>query len=163
MNYVFIGKIVNTHGIKGEIRIISNFERKNMVFKVGNKIYIGNGKCEEVINSYRVHKDYDMVTLNGYDNINEVLKYKGCNVYFNRDDLKLGDDDYLLEDLVGLDVVDGEKIVGKASNFVYNSSNVLLEVMGEKKFYIPLVDDFVVKVDLKNRKIIVKNSEGLLL
>ena len=81
MEFKEIGKICNTHGIKGELRILSDFEYKDKVFKKGINIYIGQNHCHEVINTYRHHKQYDMITLSGYNNINEVLKYmkkNGC-------------------------------------------------------------------------------------
>lgn len=84
MKYIYIGKVSNTHGIKGEIRILSNFLKKDLVFKKDNVLYFGNNKEKEIINTYRKHKEYDMVTLNGINNINEVLKYKGLNVYIDR-------------------------------------------------------------------------------
>ena len=59
--YIYLGKIVNTHGIKGEIRILSDFDYKDIVFKKDFKIYIGKDKQEETINTYRVHKNYDMI------------------------------------------------------------------------------------------------------
>ena len=88
MDFLYLGKIVNTHGIKGEIRILSDFKYKEQVFKKGNNIYIGKDKIKEVLNSYRVHKNYDMVTLEGINDINDVLKYKGMNVYIDRNEYK---------------------------------------------------------------------------
>ena len=77
MKYLYIGKIVNTHGIKGEIRIISKFKFKEKVFKKDMTIYIGENKDKEIISTYRVHKNFDMITMNGYDNINQqYLDYK---------------------------------------------------------------------------------------
>ena len=109
--YVYIGKIVNTHGIKGEIRILSDFKFKDKVFVPDRKIYIGEDYHEEIINSYRHHKVFEMITLKGYSNINEVLKYMKKNVYVKRVDLSLGNEDYLDEDIIGLDVLldTGEK------------------------------------------------------
>ena len=77
MEYIYIGKIVNTHGIKGEVRILSKFKYKSRVLKKYFKVYIGPSKEEQIINSYRPHKQFDMITLEGITNINEVLKYKG--------------------------------------------------------------------------------------
>ena len=57
MNKIVIGKYVNTHGIKGEIRIKSNFIYKDRVFRVGNEIIIDK---PYIIASYRIHKDYDI-------------------------------------------------------------------------------------------------------
>ena len=95
MDYVYIGKIVNTHGIKGEIRLLSDFKYKDRVFKKGFNIYIGKDKINKVINSYRYHKVFDMITLEGINNINDVLIYKGKNVFVKRDDIKLEDNDTL--------------------------------------------------------------------
>ena len=93
MKYVLIGKIVNTHGLKGEVRILSDFKYKDRVFKIGMKIYIGKNKVCEEINSYRYHKIFDMITMCGYDNIDQILKYKGEYVFISRDDLILKDNE----------------------------------------------------------------------
>ena len=84
MNYIYVGEIVNTHGIKGEVRLVSNFERKDLVFKNGFNIYIGNNKEKMIINTYRVHKNFDMLTFIGLNDINDVIIYKGENVYILR-------------------------------------------------------------------------------
>ena len=89
MEYIYIGDIVNTHGIKGELRILSDFKYKENVFKKNFKIYIGKNKEEQIINTYRKHKMFDMITLVGFTNINEVLKYKKMPVYINKKDLKI--------------------------------------------------------------------------
>ena len=163
MEFVFIGKIVDTHGIKGELRIRSDFEKKDVVFKKGTTLYIGNNKIEEVINTYRVHKDFDMVTFDGYDNINQVLKYLKENVYVNRDDLELSSADYLLSDLIGMEVIEDEEVLGKVVDYVYNKSNILLVIEGRISFYIPYQGDFILKVDLINKKIYTNNAKGLIL
>lgn len=163
MNFIYLGKIANTHGIKGEVKILSNFDRKDLVFKDGFKVYIGNSKLEETINSYRHHQIFDMVTFKGYSNINEVLKYKGLNIYINRDDLNLNDNDYVLEDLIGLTIICDGKEYGKVINYMNNTNNVLLEIKYDKNYYIPLVDEYIVKVDLNNKVIQTKNVKGLII
>ncbi|MDE5539223.1 MAG: ribosome maturation factor RimM, partial [Bacilli bacterium] len=57
MEYVYLGKIVNTHGIKGEVRVLSDFERKDLVFKKGFALFIGEKKEKHIINTYRRHKN----------------------------------------------------------------------------------------------------------
>ncbi len=163
MEYILIGKIVNTHGIKGELRIKSNFLMKDKVFKKGFALYIGEGYVKEVINSYRVHKDYDMVTFEGYDNINQVLNYLKMNVYVKKDDIKLEEDEYILEELVGYEVIENGEKLGKVGDIVYNGSNILLYIEAVKNFYIPNNANFIKKVK-KNEKIIeVENAKGLIL
>ena len=161
MDYINVGKIVNTHGIKGELRILSDFELKNQVFIIGKNIYIGDSYIKEEIASYRKHKEFDMITLKNYNNINQVLKYLKKKVYVKREDLNI--DKYLMTDLIGLDVYLKEQKIGKIIDFVYNGSNKLLVVEGLKKFYIPMVEDFVNKVDINNCKVdVTDNVKGLI-
>ena len=159
--YVYVGNIVGTHGIKGEIRIISDSEIKLQVFKPDFNIYIGPLKEKHKIISYRHHKNFEMITLEGFDNINDVLKFKNLSVYASRDDLKI--DDYLLEDLYDLEIIEDNISLGKVIDVIKNGTNILLKVSGTKTFYIPKVDEYIIKIDLDNKKIIVKNTRGLML
>ena len=62
MKYIIIGKIVNTHGIKGELRILSDFKYKDKIFKKGFPLYIGYTKEKEIINTYiSVDENYEKV------------------------------------------------------------------------------------------------------
>ena len=103
MNKVYIGKIVNTHGIKGEIRLLSDFPFKDKVFVVGNSILIDD--IEYKINSYRRHKMFDMITLEGYNNINDVLFLMKKKVYFDKDKLVLSDEEILDEYLIKFNLI----------------------------------------------------------
>ena len=160
MDLVYVGKIVNTHGIKGELRIKSDFEKKDIVFKVGNKIIIENE--EHTIRSYRFHKIFDMITIDEYNNINDVLRYVGKNVYVSRDSLKLKDSDYLLSDLIGLNVVFKDTIYGIVKDY-RNDLNPLLQIEYDKTYYIPINSNFIKTIDLENKQIIVENIEGLII
>ena len=160
MDLVYVGKIVNTHGIKGELRIKSDFEKKELVFKVGNKIIID--KEEHTIRTYRYHKIFDMITIDHYNDINDVLCYVGKNVYVSRDSLKLKEEDYLLSDLIGLNVVCNDTVYGCVKDYS-NDANPLLMIEFDKNYYIPLNSNYIKKVDLKNNKIFVDNIEGLII
>ena len=163
MDYIYIGKIVNTHGIKGELRIRSNFELKDVVFKPGFTLYIGESHVAEEITTYRPHKEFDMVTFKGYDNINQVLNYLKMNVYVKRSDLDLSKDEYVLDDLLGFSVEENGETLGKVEEIVYNGINILLSVVGEKNFYIPKNGDFIKKVDLEKGIIETEGAKGLIL
>lgn len=162
MDYIYIGKIVNTHGIKGELRILSDFEFKNRIFIPQKYLYIGNSKTPEIIKTYRRHKNYEMVSFEGYTNINEVLKYKSQDVYAKRADLNLTKDEYLYQDLIGLCVKFNEEILGKVQDVMYNKGNILLNIINDKEFFIPLNSHFISKVDLDNKVVNVQNVEGLI-
>lgn len=160
MGKVFVGKIVNTHGIKGEVRIKSDFDRKDLVFLVGNMIIIKGSNYE--ISSYRVHKGYDMITLKGFDDINDVLPFKGMNVFVERDNLKV--DAYIYDDLIGNDVYIGDELLGRVKDYM-NGENPLLEVTGAtKSFYIPLKANFIINVDLEKKIVYLSDdAKGLIL
>ena len=161
MEYIYIGKIVNTHGIKGEIRIISDFKYKSDVFKSGFNLYIGKAKIKEVINTYRKHKNYDMVTFNNINDINDVLKYKGMNVYILRDELNI--DGILDEDIIGMKVYSKDKEIGTVTEIMKSVAHDILVIEdNNKKYLVPYIDEFVEKIDVKNRKINIKEIEGLL-
>lgn len=162
MDNVFVGKLVNTHGVKGEVRIKSDFELKSKVFTKGTKVII-KGK-EFVINSYRVHKEFDMVTFVGYDNINDILYLKGSNVFIKREDLELDNDDYILSDLIELDVICNGESLGVVSDYTTGGNPLLCVEYNNKQYYIPLKGDFISNVDIKEHKIEVNDSvKGLIL
>lgn len=163
MSYIYLGKIVQTHGIKGELRIRSNFEYKDKVFVPGFKLYISKNYIEEEIATYRPHKEFDMVTFKNYSNINEVLKYLKNDVYVKKEDLNLATSEYVLEELVGCHVYENDTDYGNVVEIVYNNSNVLLSITGERNFYIPNNPNFIKKVDIDDKKIIVENIKGLML
>ena len=141
---LFIGKLVNTHGIKGEVRIISDFKYKECVFKKNSKLYIKGEKY--VINSYRKHKNYDMVTFKGIENINDVIHLKGSSVFIDRKEFMF--DGPLNEDLYGKKVYDRGKYIGVLEEIEKVPAGELLIVKNEnKKYLIPYAEEFVDKID----------------
>lgn len=159
MRYIKVGKIVNTHALKGELRIISDFEYKDQVFVVGKHLLIGRFYIEETITSYRVHKNYDMVTFDGKTSINDVINYKGEPVYVLESDLILNENDILIEDLINYEVYFENKSLGKITDY-YNSNGNQLIYINDKIF--PYNSDFIEKVDKESQIIYYKNIGGLL-
>lgn len=164
MKYVIIGKIVNTHGIKGELRLLSDFKYKDKIFKKDMNIYIGKNKEKEVIISYRKHKNFDMICLKGYYNINDVLKYKGLYAFINRDDLLLDENEYLDEELINFDICVSGKKVGRVNKIIKYPINSLFEVIKEdsERKLIPNNLDIIEKIDLENKVINIKDIKGLI-
>ncbi len=176
MNYLFIGKMVDTHGIKGEVRIVlkdlyiydieensflKNLDVMDLLFRKNNYIYIGNDKKKFQINTYRHHKIYELLTFEGVTNINEVLLYKGQKCYI--DQKVLGQNKIALASLIGFKVIWNNEDYGKIIDYRNNNGNIIFEVEKGKKYFIPINNNFIVKVDLENKFVIVKNIEGLLI
>ena len=155
--YFLVGSIVNTHGIKGEVKVKSetNLDR----FEKGNTLYLkkGNKYITITIDSHRRHKGMELITFNGITNINDVLDYKGCNLYVKHED----EDTIYYEDLIGKDIVVDDEVKGKIVDIREVPQGIILECdcNGKTKF-IPYVDAFIKEV--KEDTIIVTPIEGLL-
>lgn len=163
-DWIQIGKIVNTHGIKGELRIRSDFDQKEKVFLPGVPIYIGKEKRKEIIKTYRTHKTFDMICYQNITNINEVLDDKNQIVYIKRKDLKLNREEYLLKDLITCKVIEKNEQIGQIIDIVYNKAGILLKVKNEtKEFYIPKNDYFIKKVNMEKKIVETENAQGLIL
>ena len=150
---IYIGKYVNTHGIKGEIRIKSDFKYKDKVFFVGNTLIINNQ--EFIINSYRRHKEYDMITLKGITNINQIIDLKGSKVFvFN---ISLDDGEYLDSTLIGFKVYMNNIYKGDVLDIKYLNNSKKILVVNNK--YVPFE---LVNVNLDKKRIDVMEVDGLL-
>ena len=158
MELICIGKIVNTHGIKGELRILSDFRHKQTVFKKNMVFYVGRNKDKYIVNSYRHHKVFEMVTFKGYTNINEVEFLKGSKVYVDINDIKL-ENEFFSYKLIGFDVIIDNKNVGQITEIINTPANEVLRV---NKILIPYVPSFIEKIDEENKIIYIKNIGGLL-
>lgn len=157
---IYIGKIVSTHGIKGELRIISDFQYKDKIFVVGNKLII-NGN-EYKIRSYRKHKNFDMVTLNDYKDINEVLFLLKNKVYFKEEDLKLSDDEILDSELLKYKVESKDKREGRILEIFFASEkNKIIRIMLDKEYLIPYNSPMIVKIDKHKKVLIVDIIKGM--
>lgn len=163
MKFIYIGKIVNTHGIKGEVRLLSDFAEKNLVLRKGFKIYIGEDLEEHIINTYRPHKGFDMITLEGIFDINMVLKYKGQKVYINKEDLNLKKDEYLLEDLIGMKIICNNEYLGVVEDIIDNKAGKLLQITFAKNYYIPYNNYYIKRVNLETKEIDTENAKDLIL
>lgn len=159
MKYIRIGKIVNTHGIKGELRILSDFRYKDKVFKKGMKFYVGKKKEEFIVNSYRFHKVFDMVTFANFNNINDVERLKGNFVFVNEEDILLDDDEFLVENLIGYKMVIGNKEAGIITEIIKAPAN---DVIKSGNVLVPFVKEFVNKIDEENKIIYINDIGGLM-
>ena len=160
MNKTYIGKIVSTHGIKGELKIKSSFPYKDKIFVVGNKLIIDDKDYE--IKSYRVHKNFDMVTLDNYHDINEVLFLLKKDVYFDKDSLVLEDNEILDEDLIKYNVLtkDGKKGIIKEI-FMASETNKVLRIEFDHEVLVPFNSPMIIEINKDKKEIIIDLIEGM--
>lgn len=157
---IYIGKTVSTFGIKGELKVISDFEYCDRAYQVNKKILINN--IEHVISGIRYHKNYVLLKIDNLNNINDILKYVGFNIYIKRIDLGLKGCEYLYKDLINSEVIDDDNTkLGKVIE-ILNGNNVLIKVKGSKEFLIPLIDNYISKFDLNKKILYTKNAKELI-
>lgn len=161
MNRIYIGKFVSTHGIKGELKLLSDFDKKENVYKKDFSLYINTKEYK--IETSRPHKQYELIKLNGYDNINDVLFLVGSKVYINKEDLKLSHNEYLLNDLLDAAVIDGEENLGKIMEVMLGVNNIVRVKNNDKEFLIPLIDEYIVRFDQNEKVLYTKNAKNLIL
>ena len=159
MKFIRVGKIVNTHGIKGELRILSDFRHKDKVFVKNMKVYVGKKKQEFIINSYRFHKIFDMVTFNGFNNINDVEYLKGDYVFINEEDLKLDNGEIYSEKLIGFQAMINDKEIGVVTEIIDTPANEVLRI--NEKILVPYVKSFIKEIDMENNIIYINDIGGL--
>ena len=160
MDLIYVGDVVNTHGLKGEVRVLSDFKFKNKIFNVDMPFYIGKDHRKELMATHRTHKNYDLLTFKDKNYIDDVIIYKGEPIYVNRADFTY--DGYLDEDLIGLDVYCNGKNIGKVNSILKTNAHEILVVKNGSKHLIPNIDEFIKSVDLKAHTMEVNYMKGLL-
>ena len=162
MKLIRIGKIVNTQGLKGDVRIYPDTDYVER-FEELEYLYIEGLKEKFYIEKVRYKKNLAIVKFEGYDHINEIEKYKNKIVYTEK--LELEEGAHYVEDLLGMSVVDEEKgEIGVLKDVIQNPAHdiYLVRTTDNKDVMIPVVDAFVKDIDAEKRIIHVTLIEGLL-
>ena len=164
MDYIKVGKIANTHGVRGELKIqsLTDYDER---FSGKHSYYIGKEKKEVHIKSFRNHKGMLITAFDEFDNINQCEKYKGDYLYVSKEDrFDLPEDSYYIDDLIGFSVLyKGEKIgVLKEIQTSYVNDIYIVDTP-KGDILIPAVKEFILEINLENKEIIVDLIEGMLL
>ncbi len=165
--YLEIGQIVNTFGIKGQVKVVP-FTDDITQFDTLKQIYIEKRKNLELfkIEKTNYHKNMIILKLKGIDTPEQAESLRNCYIKINRKDArKLPEGTYFIVDLIGLDVyTDEEKFLGTLED-IYNagSSDIYVVRTSEgKQILLPAIKDVIKKVDIENKKVIVHIIEGLI-
>ncbi len=161
-----MGKIVNTHGVRGEVKVYPYSDDLEK-FEDFEYFYIeGEDKKKFEIESTRVHKNMVLVKFKGYEDINKVLNLLNKNVYMERKDVEDDGEGHYIVDLIGCEIFDDQgAFVGHLKDVLQTSAQDLYEIKKKsdgKVFYLPVVDEFVKSIDIKNRKIVIHIIEGMI-
>ena len=157
-----VGKIVNTFGIKGEVKVALYTENINN-FKKGNKIYVNNKEMQ--IEKSRLQKNMLILKLKGVDNMTDAEDLRDSIITVERNKKELPSGTYYIADLIGLDVYTDEgNLLGKIIDIYNTGANDIYTVknLEGKEVLLPAIKEVVKQVDLQNEKIIVHILKGLI-
>lgn len=155
------GKIVNTHGITGEVKILPWADSPDFLLDF-DTVYI-DGK-PVVLLSARVHKNCVLARLEGVEDVNAAMRLREKIVCIDREDVELEDGAFFLADIMGLEVLDADTgaVLGKIADILTPpASNVYVVKGGEAEHMIPAVPEFVVETNVDGGYIRVRLIEGM--
>jgi 16S rRNA processing protein RimM len=168
MEYFDVGKIVNTQGIKGEVRVISITNTpEERYYKGAPLTWFGEKgeKIELTVRSHRTHKQFDLLAFEDYPTINEVEPLVGGVLRISEEYLlELDEGEYYLHEIIGCTVVDEEGAeLGQVKEVLSPGANDVWVVSrkGKKDLLLPYIDPVILDVDVENKKIIAHVLEGL--
>ncbi len=169
MDFIRIGTIVNTHGLKGEVRIESCSDFDEVRYRKNNTVYIlSEGEyIPFCVDSFRMHKGRPLVGFKDHRDINLIEKYKGCDILINAADRHaLPAGEYYADELIGLQVIDeeGNRIgeVGGIEETRGAQKNLRIMTESGRSFLLPDIPQFVLQVMPEEKTIRIHMDEGLL-
>lgn len=159
--YLEAGKIVNTHGIRGEVKIMPYTDVPELLCEF-DRLFLN--KQEIFIERARVAKGMVIAKFEGVDTPEQAEKLRNKILYMHRDDLELDDDTYFIQDLIGIEVKDVEigVIYGKIVDVMQTGANDVYVIKGsDREYLVPAIADVVVSTDIDNNIMTIKVLDGL--
>ena len=162
--YLKGGKIVTTHGIRGEVKVQPWTDTPD-VFCDLDRVYLKNGASAIEIENAREHKGMLILKLKGTDTVEDAQKLVNTVLYIDREDIELDEGAYFIQDIIGLEVfdIDNGKLYGKVTDVTATGANDVFHITLENKTYlIPNIKSVVINIDVEGGKIEIRPLEGLL-
>lgn len=165
-----VGKVVNTHGVRGEVRVISTTDFPEERFSIGASLYLEHQNFKEKlplkVATHRQHKNFNLLTFENYPNMNDVEGFKGGVLQVKEDQLsELEGTEYYYHEIIGCECVTEEgEVLGKIKEILSPGANdvwVIQRKSGEKDLLIPYIEQVVKHVDVKEKKVIIHLMGGL--
>ncbi len=162
--YLEVGKIVGTHGIRGDIKVFPWCNDANFICEF-KKLYLDDLKELKVLSS-RVHKNISIIKIEGIDSINQAELLKNKILYINRNDARLEKNEYFIQDLIGMSVcnIDNGEKYGELTDVINTGANDIYQVKGldnEKEYLVPVINDVVKEIDTDRNVIYIRPMKGI--
>lgn len=163
-NFLEAGKIVNVHGLRGEVKIMPWCDGPDFLCEFDYLYLDRNGNRELEVENARVFKNMVIAKFSGIDTVEEAEKLREKILYLSRDDVELDEDTYFIKDLIGIKVSDADtgKEYGVIKDVFQTGANDVYTVKdGEKEYLVPAIADVVVETDIENKTMLIRPLKGL--
>lgn len=161
--YLEAGKIVNTHGIRGEVKIMPYCDSPELLCEF-DRLFMGKSLKEIYIERSRVQKNMIICKIEGVDTPEDAEKLRNKMLYMHRDDLELDEDTYFIQDLIGMTVknADTGEIYGTIDDVFQTGANDVYSIKnGDKSYLVPAIADVVITTDIDSGIMTIRPLEGL--
>ena len=160
--YLEAGKIVTTHGIKGEVKIMPYCDSAELLAEF-DRLFIGKNHDEIIVERARVQKNMVIAKLEGINTPEEAEKLRNKVLFMHRDDLELDEDTYFIQDLIDMEVkdVDSGFVYGKITDVLQNGANDVYVIKGDREYLVPAIPDVVISTDIDSNIMLIRPLEGL--
>lgn len=154
--YIEAGEIVTTHGVRGEVKVLSWLDSPEMLCEFDRCRISGR---EYVMDSVRVQKTCNLVKLRGVDTMEDAQKLRGKTMELYREDIS--DELIFAAELVDVEVFADGASIGKIKEVLDYPGNSVYVVQGEREYLIPAVKEFILSTDLERNQMQVKLLKGM--
>lgn len=168
MNYFNVGKIVNTQGLQGEMRVLSVTDFAEERFKKGNILALFDKKDQFVMDveiaSHRKVKNFDIIKFKGMYHINDIEKFRDFTLKVREEDLTdLEDGEFYYHEIIGLEVYEDDVLLGTIKEILQPGANDVWVVKrkGKRDLLLPYIPPVVLGIDIEQGRIDVEIPEGL--
>ncbi|MDE5854061.1 MAG: ribosome maturation factor RimM [Ruminococcus sp.] len=161
--YLEAGKIVTTHGIKGEVKIMPYTDTPELLCEF-DRLFYGKNHDEIYIEKSRVFKNMIIAKIEGINTPEEAEKFRNKILYIHRDDLELDENTYFIQDLIGVEVKDADEgtVYGKITDVLQTGANDVYVIRGNgREYLVPAIPDVIILTDIDNDLMLIRPLEGL--
>ena len=160
--FIEAGKIVGTHGLRGEVRIDPWCDSADFLCRF-RRLYDKNNS-EMKVKSARPHKNIAIVHFDGVDKVEQAELMRGRIVYINRDDVRLPEGTVFIQDLIGLKVIDADKDIcyGEITDVLKTGANDVYQVTDNgREYLVPAIPDVVIEKDIDGGYVKIRPLKGI--